>query len=135
MNTPLRVDMIYNIYKTYYRSSPKSVAKIYSKFTGEHVCRSVISIKLQSNFIDIAHWHGCSPVDLLQIFRAPFYNNISGQFLLIPAIFQTTFGLYIATIILGVLSEVSFVKIHKVEITLARQFCKKAPINFYRLLK
>ena len=91
--------------------------------------------KVQSNFIDIAHWHGCSPVDLLQIFRAPFYNNISGQFLLIPAIFQTTFGLYIATIILGVLSEVSFVKIHKVEIILARQFCKKAPINFYRLLK
>ena len=91
--------------------------------------------KVQSNFIDIAHWHGCSPVDLLQIFRAPFYNNISGQFLLIPAIFQTKFGLYIATTILGVLSEVGFVKIHKVETILARQFCKKAPINFYRLLK
>ena len=30
----------------------KGVLKIYSKFTGEHPCRSVISIKLQSNFTD-----------------------------------------------------------------------------------
>ena len=90
---------------------------------------------LQHRTSHITHWHGCSPVNLLQILRPPFYNNISGQFLLIPAIFQTKFGLYIATTILGVLSEVSFVKIHRVETILARQFCKKAPINFYRLLK
>ena len=30
----------------------EGVLKIYSKFTGEHPCRSVISIKLQSNFIE-----------------------------------------------------------------------------------
>ena len=26
----------------------------------------------QSNFIEIAFWHGCSPVNLLHIFRTPF---------------------------------------------------------------
>ena len=31
----------------------KGVLKICSKLTGEHPCRSVISIKLQSNFIEI----------------------------------------------------------------------------------
>ena len=30
-----------------------------SKFTGEHPCRSAISIKLQSNFIEISLRHGC----------------------------------------------------------------------------
>ena len=61
-----------------YRSShpemfpEKAVLKICSKFTGGHPCRSVISIKLQSNFIEITLWHGCSPVNLLHIFRTPF---------------------------------------------------------------
>ena len=43
----------------------KGVLKIWSKFTGKHRCQSVISMKL----------HGCSPVDLLQIFRTSFYKN------------------------------------------------------------
>ena len=38
----------------------KGVLKICSKFTGEHPCRSAISIKLESNFIEIALHHGCS---------------------------------------------------------------------------
>ena len=52
------------------------------KFTGERPCRSVISIKLQSNFIEIALRHGCSPVNLLHIFRTPFLKNTSGRVLL-----------------------------------------------------
>ena len=40
----------------------KDVFKICSKFAGEHPCQSVISVKLQSNFIEIALRHGCSPV-------------------------------------------------------------------------
>ena len=60
----------------------KSVLKICSKFTGEHSCRSAISIKLQSNFIEIALRHGCSPVNLLHILRTPFYKNISRWLLL-----------------------------------------------------
>ena len=53
----------------------KGVLKICSKFTGEHPCQSVISIKLQSNFIEITLWYGFSPVDLLHIFTALFYKN------------------------------------------------------------
>ena len=40
----------------------KSVLKICRKFTGDYLCRSVISIQLLYNFIEIALWHGCSPV-------------------------------------------------------------------------
>ena len=45
----------------------KMVLKICSKFTGEHPCRGVISIELQSNFTEITLPHGCSPVNLLHI--------------------------------------------------------------------
>ena len=51
----------------------KGVLKIckFVNFTGEHQCRSLISIKLQSSFIKITLQHGCSSVNLLQIFRTP----------------------------------------------------------------
>ena len=71
-----------------FRSSPsevfleKGVLKICSKFTGEHPCRSAISISLLCNFIEIALRHGCSPVNLLHIFRASFFKNTSGGLLL-----------------------------------------------------
>ena len=58
------------------------VQKICCKFTGEHPCRSAISIKLQSNFIDIVLWDGCSPVNLLHIFRPPFPRNTARRLLL-----------------------------------------------------
>ena len=70
------------------RSSPpevflgKDILKIFSKFTGENPCWSVILIKLQSNFIEIAHHHGCSTVNLLYILRTPFPQNKSGGLLL-----------------------------------------------------
>ena len=59
----------------------KSVLKICSKFTGEHPCRSAISIKLQSNFIEIAFRRGSSPVNLLPIFRTPFPKSTYGWLL------------------------------------------------------
>ena len=59
----------------------KGILKICSKFTGEHPCRSVISIKL-SNFIEIKLQHGCSPVNLLHIFSILFPKNTSGGLLL-----------------------------------------------------
>ena len=61
----------------------KGVLKICSKFTGEHPCRSAISIKLQSNFIEIVLRQGCSPVNLLHTFRAPFPRNTSDWLLLL----------------------------------------------------
>ena len=60
----------------------KGVLKICNKFTGQHPCRSVISIKLLCDFIEIAFRHGCSPVNLLHIFRIPFPGNTSTWLLL-----------------------------------------------------
>ena len=37
---------------------------------------------MQSNFIEIARRRGCSPVNLLHIFRTPFPKNSSGKLLL-----------------------------------------------------
>ena len=45
----------------------KDVLKICSKFTREH----------QNNFIEITLRHGCSPVNMLHIFRIPFPRNTS----------------------------------------------------------
>ena len=59
----------------------KDVLKICSKFTGECPCQSVISIKLQNNFIEITLWHGYSPVNLLHIFGTPFAKDTSGGLL------------------------------------------------------
>ena len=53
----------------------KGVLKICNKFTGEHPCRSVISIKLLCIFIKITLRHGCFLVNLLYIFRKPFLKN------------------------------------------------------------
>ena len=60
----------------------KGVLKIRSKFTAEHTCRSVISVKLLSNFIEIFFRYGCFPVNVLDIFRTPFRKNTSGVLLL-----------------------------------------------------
>ena len=71
-----------------YRSShpevflEKGVLNICSKFTGEHPCRSVISIKLLCSFIETILRHGCSPLILLHIFRTTFTKNTSGRLLL-----------------------------------------------------
>ena len=61
----------------------KGVLKICNKFTGEQPCQSVISIKLQCNFIEVTLRHECSPVNLLHIFRPPFTKNTSGWLLLL----------------------------------------------------
>ena len=56
----------------------ENMHQIYRK----HACRSAISIKLHSNFIEIALRRGCSPVNLLRIFRTSFPKNSSGWLLL-----------------------------------------------------
>ena len=50
----------------------KGVLKICSTFIGEYPCRSVILIKLQSNFTEITLRLGSSPVNLLHIFQYTF---------------------------------------------------------------
>ena len=59
----------HGLYLTSYRSSHpevfrgKGVLKICSKVAAEHPCRSVSSISLFCNFIEITLRHGCSPVN------------------------------------------------------------------------
>ena len=59
-----------------FRNSPsevfleKGVLKMCSKCTGEHLCQSVISKKLQSYVIEIRLGHGC--INVLHIFETPF---------------------------------------------------------------
>ena len=60
----------------------KGVLEICSKFTGEHPYRSMILIRLQSNFTEITLQHGCSPVKLLVISRTSFPRKISWWLLL-----------------------------------------------------
>ena len=43
---------------------------------------SKCDFKLQSNFIEINFWHGCSSVNLLHNFRTPFSKSASGWLLL-----------------------------------------------------
>ena len=56
----------------------KVVRKIFRIFTGEHPYRSLISIKLLYNFIEITLRHECSHVNLLHIFRTPLPKKASG---------------------------------------------------------
>ena len=60
----------------------KGVLKIYSTFTAKHLCRSAISVTLLCNFIERILLHGCSPANLLHIFRTIFPKNTSRQLLL-----------------------------------------------------
>ena len=46
-------------------------------------------VALQSNFIETTLRHGCSPENLLLIFRTPFSENTSGELLLNVHYFYT----------------------------------------------
>ena len=60
----------------------RSPQEVFSKFTGGHLYRSAISIKLLCNFNEIALWHESSPVNLLHIFQTPFPKNTFRELLL-----------------------------------------------------
>ena len=53
-----------------------------SKLALQHSCGNVISMKFQNNLIKISHPDGCSPVNLVHIFRAPFCKNIFERLIL-----------------------------------------------------
>ena len=59
----------------------KGVLKACSKYTAEYPCRSVISIKLIFNFIEVTLCHGRSPVNLMHIFRTSFPKSSTGGLL------------------------------------------------------
>ena len=87
--------------------------KICSKFTGEHLCRSVISIMLLCNFIEISLWHEFPPVNLLHIFKTLFPTKTSGR------LFLKLFTKYKGE------SEPS--QTSKVD----RRFCEKKPLTIF----
>ena len=80
-----------------YRNSPpevfpgKGVLNICRKFRREHPCWKVNSIKLLFNFIEITFRHGCSPINLLHIFRTPFPGDISAGLLVVISMRKSTF--------------------------------------------
>ena len=66
----------------FFQKQPSKGVRICSKFPGEHPCRNVISIKLLCNFLEIKLRYGCSPANLLHIFRSAFLKNTTGWLLL-----------------------------------------------------
>ena len=52
-----------------------------SKFTGEHPCRSVISIMSLCSFIEIVLRPEYSSVNFVRVFRTLFYKNTSRELL------------------------------------------------------
>ena len=56
----------------------EGVLRICRKYAGEHPCKIVILIKLLCNFTETTLQHGCTPVNLLHIFRKSFPKNTSG---------------------------------------------------------
>ena len=57
---------------------PQNIQQIYRRTP----MTNVISIKLLCNSTEVILGHGCSPVNLLYIFRIPFPKNTSGGLLL-----------------------------------------------------
>ena len=70
---PIKTEVCMKILiKAVFRSSPREVflEKVVLK-----ICSRCRSVKLQSKFIEIRFWHGCSPVNLQHIFRTSFPKN------------------------------------------------------------
>ena len=73
----------------------KLVLKICSKFTGKHPWQGATSIKLQSNFIEIALRYVCSPVNFLHIFKTLFAKSTFGRPLLTHLLTAVFFNLLV----------------------------------------
>ena len=73
----------------------KGVPKICSQLTGENHCQSVISTKLESNFIEVTLRYECSPVNLLHIFRTPYFKNTFGWLLLLTNVILCSYFIYV----------------------------------------
>ena len=103
--------ILHQIKTTGFRSSrpevflEKCVLKICSKFIGGYPCRILISIKLQSNFIEITLRREYAPVNLLHIFRTLFSKNAFGWLLLGILQHQHVKTLYLFYFILKYLLE------------------------------
>ena len=105
----------------------KGVLIICGKFTGEHPCWSAIWIKLQITFR-----HGCSPVNLLHIFRTPFVKNTSRRLLLNVSdfnYFQNKTTVFPLKLLIFFSTELPSRVISKLT------FCNVCKIHYKRILK
>ena len=52
----------------------KGVIRIFTKFTGKHMCQSHFSIKLQTQACNLKKrlWHRCFPVNFAKFLKTPF---------------------------------------------------------------
>ena len=71
----------------------RDILKICSKFTGEHPCQSMISIKLLCNFIEITFQDGFSLVDLLHISEHLFIRTPMNGYFWILFLFTETIAI------------------------------------------
>ena len=74
-------------YYKYQKQPPRGVLRKTCSESMQQIYRrtpmlNVTSIRLLCNFIEITLRHGCSPVNLLSIFRTRFTKNTSGLLLL-----------------------------------------------------
>ena len=75
----------------------KGVLKNFEKFTGKHLCQSLLFNKIEAlrsaTLLKKRLWHSCFPVNFPKFLRTPFLQNISGRLLLnavklVPVKFQ-----------------------------------------------
>ena len=66
-------------------SSNSLIDQAAAKKQNEDIILNMPMPKLLCNFIEVALRHGCSPVNVLHIFRTPFPKNTSGWLLLMLA--------------------------------------------------
>ena len=70
-----------NTLKQFVGQLPTNCFSVFDHFVGLAL-KGLIKLQAWNNFIEITLQHGCSPVNLLHIFRTPFVKNTSGLLLL-----------------------------------------------------
>ena len=64
----------------------KGVLRNFTKFTGKHLCQSLLFNKVAglrpATLLKKRLWHRCFPVNFAKFLRTPFLQNTSGRLLL-----------------------------------------------------
>ena len=61
-------------------SIKEAVLRIFTKFTGKHLCQSLFFKKV-ADLLKKKLWHRCFPVNFVKVLRTPFLQNIFGRLL------------------------------------------------------
>ena len=78
----------------------KGVIRNFAKFTGKHLCQSLLFNKVAglrpTILLKKRLWHSCFPVNFAKFLRTPFLQNTFGRLLLITAIQCMLFPVYLS---------------------------------------